>query len=506
MKAAFPLRQLAGRLGALSIDGTLDSSVAALAYDSRRVVPGSLFFAVAGTGGDGAQSIPRAIERGAAAIVSEQSGFVPYRATRIRVANCRHALAVAAAAFHDHPSRKLQTIVVTGCAARAAVAQVLRALLSASGIPTALLGSLGCQVGERTLPALTAATEALDIQELLAEASRAGDRACVIELAPQALDQGCLAASELDTLIVTEITANAPGVTGDHERPTGGSAEGGFTFRPQGSAVCHDRAWRVTDILSGRAAVGADTALRLAGGPGHSFTVRARFRRLTPRGTRVEMETPGGPLSANLALVGRPNARAAVAAVAVAQAMKLPLPVIAAGLARLPAVAGHLEPVTSDLPVHVFVDACRSASDLEAALGAIRECTTGRVLLLFGCGRHHPAAARPAFGAVAARCADDTIVTADNPGPESPEVIAAQVASGYVTVNGTPPLMVHDRQEAIRELLRRAHPSDCVLLAGKGHRCVQELGDCVMPFDDREYAQAALVALGWPAHRRKVEA
>ncbi len=503
MRAAIPLRQLAGRLGALSIDGGLDSSVAALAYDARRVVPGALFFAVAGAGGEGAQSIPRAIERGAAAIVSEQGGFVPYRATRIRVANCRHALAVAAATFYGHPSRKLQMVVVTGCAARAAVAQVLRALLSASGISTALLGSLGCQVGERTLPPLAAAPEALDIQELLAEASRAGDRACVIEVGPEALDRGCLAVSELDTLIVTEIAADATGLAGGHERPAGGSAEGGFTFRPQNSAARHDHAWRVTDVLNGRASLGADTVLRLACGPGHAFTVRAKLRRLTPRATRIEVETPGGPLSLNLALVGRPNARAALAAVAVAQAMKLPLPVIAAGLARLPAVAGHLEPVATGLPLHVFVDACRSALDLEAALGAIRELTSGRVLLLFGCSRHHPAAARPFFGAVAARCADETIFTADNPGSESPEVISAQVASGYVPVKGAPPFMVHDRREAIRELLRLARPGDCVLLAGKGHRCIQELGDCVIPFDDREYAQAALDSLGWRGRERE---
>lgn len=499
MRAAIPLRQLAGRLGALSIDGALDSSVAGLAYDARRVVPGSLFFAIAGAGGDGAQSIPRAIERGAAAIVSEQGGFVPYRATRIRVANCRQALAVAAATFHGQPSRKLQMVVVTGCAARAAVAQVLRALLSASGVATALLGSLGCQVGERTLPALAAAPEPLDIQELLAEASRVGDRACVIELAPEAITGGCLAASELDTLIVTEITDGADG--GLRERD---GWEGGFKFRAPGSAARDNRAWRVTDVLRGRAGLGADAALRLDCGPGHAFTVRAKLRRLTPQATRVDVETPGGPLSLNLALVGRPNARAALAAVAVAQAMKLPLPVIAAGLARLPAVAGHLEPVATDVPVHVFVDACRSASDLEAALRATREVTSGRVLLLFGCSRHHPAAARPVFGGVAARWADETIFTADNPGPESAEVISAQVASGYVPVKGAPPVMVHDRREAIRELLRLARPGDCVLLAGKGHRCVQELGDCVIPFDDREYAQAALASLGWRGREQEV--
>ncbi len=504
MRAAIPLRQLAGRLGALSIDGALDSSVAALAYDARRVVPGSLFFAMAGAGGDGAQSIPRAIERGAAAIVSEQGGFVPYRATRIRVANCRQALAVAAATFYGHPSRKLQMIVVSGCAARAAVAQVLRALLSASGVATALLGSLGCQVGERTLPALAAAPEPLDIQELLAEASRAGDRACVIELAPEAIAGGCLAASELDTLIVTEITAGADDVAGVRGRTERGGLEGGFTFRAHGRAARNDRAWRVTDVLRGRAGLGADAALRLDGGPGHAFTVRAKLRRLTPRATRADVETPGGPLSLNLALVGRPNARAALAAVAVAQAMKLPLPVIAAGLARLPAVAGHLEPVATDVPVHVFVDACRSASDLEAALRATRELTSGRVLLLFGCSRHHPTTARPVFGGVAARWADETVFTADNPGPESAEVISAQVASGYVPIKGTPPFMVHDRQEAIRELLRLARPGDCVLLAGKGHRCIQELGDCVIPFDDREYAQAAMASLGWRGREQEV--
>lgn len=493
MKNGLALRHLVQRLGALSVDGALDAPVAALAYDERRVVPGAVFFAMPDRADGEAQfAIPRAIERGAAAIVCEQGGFLPYRAARIRVANCRRAMAAAAAAFHGEPSHKLQVVVVTGCGARVAVTHLLRDVFTAAGIRTGVLSSRGCRYGERSLPPLTPVPEALDVQERLAAMLRAGCQAGILELPGEAIDRGCLAGSELDTLISTQISS-APAANGNDAPP--GTWEGETKLRFRAASVGRrpaNRLWRIEDALAGRASADAGLWFRAHFGPVPAATFRARLGRLTPRGTRLEITTPTGEQSLRLPLPGRDQARAALAVAAISHGLKLPLAAVLNGLGRAHPVPGQLEPVPNAHGVHVFVDAAPSLADFERALRELRDLATGRVLVLFGCGWRHPAPARAAFGAAAARGADEVILTSDNPGREPAGQIAAAVAAGHARVKGQPPLIVLDRREAIAAVLARARAGDCVLLAGKGHLAWQETDDCVAPFDDREQARAAL--------------
>jgi UDP-N-acetylmuramoyl-L-alanyl-D-glutamate--2,6-diaminopimelate ligase len=493
VKSALALRHLVNRLGALSVDGALDAPVAALAYDERRVVPGAVFFAMPDRADGEAQfAIPRAIERGAAAIVCEQGGFLPYRAARIRVANCRRAMAAAAAAFHGEPSHKLQVVVVTGCDARAAVAHLLRDVFAAAGIRTGVLSSRGCRYGERSLPPLTPAPEALDVQERLADMLRAGCQAGILELPAEAIDRGCLAGSELDTLISTQISP-AHAAIGNGTPPATDGWENNLRFR--GAAAGQrpaSRIWRIEDVLAGRAGSDAGLWFRAHLGPVLAGTFRARLGRFTPRGTRLEITTPTGEQSVRLPLPGRNQARAALAVAAISHGLRLPPAAVLNGLGHAPPVPGQLEPVSNGHAVHVLVDAAPSLADFERALREVRDLSPGRVLVLFGCGWRHPAPARPAFGAAAARWADEVILTSDNPGREPAGQIAAEVAAGHARVKGRPPLIVLDRQEAIAAALAHARAGDCVLLAGKGHLAWQETDDCVAPFDDREQARAAL--------------
>jgi UDP-N-acetylmuramoyl-L-alanyl-D-glutamate--2,6-diaminopimelate ligase len=496
MTAPLKLRHLVNRFGTLKVEGALDTPVAALAYDARRVVPGAVFFAMSDRArDDGRSAIPQAIERGAAAIVCEQPGFLPYRATRIRVTDCRQALAAAAAAFHGQPSQKLQVVVVSGCAARIPVAHLLAAVFRAADIPTGVIGSHGCDLGERTLPPLEGEAEALDVQERLAEMLRSGCRAGILELSPEALDRGVLAACELDHLIFTRITAGPDGEPAAGDSPLARPWEERLRFRRlNGGARTSGGLWQVDDALAGRAAAGAGLAFRIHGGAG-PVHYRAGQVRTSLRGTRLDLTLPGGePLVVRLPLPGRALARAALAVVGLAHRFKLPAGAVLRGLAHAPPVPGWCEPVSPVREFHVLVDAAPTLGDFEARLRELRDLTPGRLRVLFGCGRRHPAPERPAWGEVAARWADDVVLTDDNPGHEPAAAIAAAVARGYARMNGLPPLYVPDRAAAIATILANARAGDCVLLAGKGHRAVQETGGCVVPFDDRVQARAWLRA------------
>ncbi len=495
MRTLPPLRQLVRRLGALSVEGRLDVPVAGLTYDARRVMPGSVFFVMGNASESGGRpAIPCAVERGAAAIVSEDAGFLPYRAARIRVANCRRALAHAAAAFHDHPSRRLQLVVISGDASRLTVAHLLGECFRAAGIPTGILGTRGCWLGARWLPALDAQPEALDIQERLAALLRAGCRAGILELPPEAIEHGCVTACELERLILCQRTSHpangAPQIAPDLSR----NREAGFLLRGDaGGRNARSGVWYLEDALRGRATRNADLVFRLRGDDARPRTGRARRLRAGSGGTRLSLETAAGSMVVKLPLPGDRYARAALAAALLAAAGHLPPAAVLQGLSRARPLPGCLERVLirpgGGL---VWVDTCATAAELERSLEEVREFASGRLLLLFGCGWRQSVSERQARGRVAARLADDAVLTVDNPGREPAIHLLTEAAEAFTRERGCPPLVVDDRAAAIAALLARARAGDCVLLTRTDAAPTQELGDCVVPWDDREHARAAL--------------
>jgi UDP-N-acetylmuramoyl-L-alanyl-D-glutamate--2,6-diaminopimelate ligase len=159
-------------------------------------------------------------------------------------------------------------------------------------------------------------------------------------------------------------------------------------------------------------------------------------------------------------------------------------------------VPGRLESVSCGQPFAVFVDYAHTDDALHNVLTTLREITSGRVLLLFGCGGDRDPGKRSKMGRVAADLADYTVITSDNPRNEPPAVIAGQIEEGYRAVRESEYTVELDRKRAIRDIIALAEPGDTVLLAGKGHETYQEFEDTVVPFDDRVYAREALENAG----------
>ncbi len=84
--------------------GSLETEISALEYDSRKVVPGSLFVCLTGFRADGHDYIPKALEAGAAALVVEREVSVPDGVAVVRVADSRAALALLSAAWFGRPA------------------------------------------------------------------------------------------------------------------------------------------------------------------------------------------------------------------------------------------------------------------------------------------------------------------------------------------------------------------------------------------------------------------
>jgi len=225
--------------------------------------------------------------------------------------------------------------------------------------------------------------------------------------------------------------------------------------------------------------------------------LRATRIRLSKDGTQMVLETPQEKFPCRLPLIGRHNVYNALAAVGAGLLLKVGLPPIQTALKALKTVPGRLEAIALGQPFGVFVDYAHTDDALRNVLTTLREITSGRLLLAFGCGGNRDAGKRPKMGRVAATLADFTIITSDNPRREPPENIAAAVEAGFRAVRRDGFRVELDRRRAIDEILRSAKPGDTVLIAGKGHETYQEFEDTVIPCDDRISARETLESMGW---------
>lgn len=487
------LKQIIEQVPALAVEGPLDREVTGITYDSRRVTPGMLFVAIPGQRTDGHDFITAAIERGASAVICERNGFLFPRATKIKVADAREALARAAAAFYQHPSARLKVIGVTGTNGKTTVAFMIKSILELAGIKTGLLGTVQYEIGDRVIPAQRTTPESLEIQQMMARMLRADCQACVMEVSSHALEQKRVLGVDFDVAIFTNLTR-------DH-LDYHGTMENYFTAKQKlfsalsggskrGAAVIN-----IDDAFGARLAEAANVEVELTYGLAPAARLRATKVQLGKDGSRFTLQTPELQLPCRLPLIGRHNIYNALAAVGAGLSLKIDPPLLRRALQHMAPVPGRLEQVSAGQPFGVFVDYAHTDDALQNVLTTLREITTGRLLLAFGCGGNRDTGKRARMGRVAAELADFSIITSDNPRKESPEKIIAQIEEGYRAARLDGYVLEPDRSRAIHQIMGQARPGDTVLIAGKGHETYQEFEDTVVPFDDRVYAREALDTL-----------
>ena len=489
------LKHICRALEPLRVEGPLDREITGITCDSRQVMPGMIFVAVPGAHADGHDFIPNAVDRGAAAVICECNGFMSPRATKIKVASVRTALAQAAASFYGHPGRRLRIIGITGTNGKTTVAFMCKHLLEAAGIRSGLIGTVRYEIGDRVVPAQRTTPESLETQRLMAHMVSAQCQACVMEVSSHALEQQRVGELGFDVSVFTNLTQDHLDYHGGMEQYFSAKrklfAETARGGKPGAHVINIDDGYGARLWQEGRAEVRLSYALH------QQASIRATRIQLSRDGTRFHVDTPAGGFDCALPLIGRHNVYNALAAIGTALALNLPLAVVRQALNGVPPVPGRLESIILGQPFGVYVDYAHTDDALHNVLTTLREMTPGRLLLAFGCGGNRDAGKRPKMGRVAAELADFTLITSDNPRHEAAEAIARQIEEGYRALRPDALAVQLDRQRAIREIIGMARKGDTVLVAGKGHETYQEFENTVIPFDDRLVARETLEELGY---------
>ncbi len=460
-----------------------------LDYDSRRIEPGFLFFAFAGSRADGRRFAESAMEKGAVAVVSELPPPEDFGAPWIEVEHGRYALATAARNFYGQP---VTLTGITGTNGKTTTGFLLDSVLRAAGNTTALIGTIEYHIGNEVLPAVNTTPESLDLYRLFQRLKAIGGTHATMEVSSHALALGRVYGLEFHTAVFTNLTRDH--LDFHHTMEDYFAAKqilfsGVQSVPPRFAVVNKD------DEYGARMAVKPETEL-LTYGLHADAAIRARNVQSTLTGLRFDVQHGKKRFPVVSPLIGRINVYNILAACCAGLSYQLSPEVIAQGIADCAGVPGRFERVDEGQPFAVVVDYSHTDDALRNAILVARSLQPKRVITVFGCGGDRDRTKRPLMGQAAAELSDRVILTNDNPRSEDPLQIMNDVLVG-LRRKDTPFTIEPDRATAIRRSIEQARAGDLVLLAGKGHETYQILQDRTIPFDDRAVARDVLRSFGF---------
>jgi UDP-N-acetylmuramoyl-L-alanyl-D-glutamate--2,6-diaminopimelate ligase len=465
------------------IRGDADIDITSVTPDSRLVSKGALFVAIPGTAKDGTAFIPQAIERGAAAIVAQAPPAT------VIVDDARAALALIAANLYGRPADKLSLVGVTGTSGKTTTARMIESVFDALHEPVGLIGTIEYRAGDERLVADRTTPDAVVLQEWFAKMVDAGVKHAVMEVSSHALALKRTHGLKFAAAVFTNLSREHFDFHKDFEDYFAAKR---ILFdqidRTKQTAVVN-----IDDDYGRRLATefgaSALTFGRHANADDNADVHPAEDFSISVDGLRGTVLTPRGDIRVESPLLGLPNLYNWLGAIGAALVVGIPTAAIEEGIRNLKSVRGRFERVGESTPT-VIVDYAHKPDALEKLLHAVREISGDRRLkIVFGCGGDRDRGKRPQMGEIAARLADEVIVTSDNPRGEEPQAIVDEIARGITSGNS---VKIADRREAIARTIAEAADDDVIVIAGKGHETYQVIGDRVVHFDDREEAEIAL--------------
>lgn len=483
------LSELLRDIRVVSLAAAADPDITGLAYSSKKVEPGNIFFALKGQRTDGHDFLPEAVERGAAVIVSERPRPAEIDRIWVQVLDAREAMALLAANFYNHPSSRLKVVGITGTKGKTTITYILEEILNSAGFRPGVVGTVEYRWGGRQFSAERTTPEAPDIQKFLRQMVEEGVSHCLMEVSSHSLELKRVLGIGFDVAVFT----NLSGEHLDYHQ----TMENYFEAKKKLFFLNHKRQASIVNIDDpwGERLLSELPMQTISFGFKPEAVVRAEKFTINQEGMTATVSTPLGQLTFSSGLIGKHNLYNFLAAISAALVLAIPVPNIVRGISSVKRIPGRFENVPNNLGIKVIVDYAHTDGALENLLQAVRSLNPRKVILVFGCGGDRDRLKRPRMGEVAARLADWTIITSDNPRSEDPEQIISEIEQGFHRLGNHNYEKIVDRRRAIEAALVMARKGDWVVVAGKGHENYQIFKDRTVPFSDVETAREIIWGL-----------
>ena len=479
------LKELLSGLQVLETNTNLEMNITDVAYDSRKVTPGSLFVAITGFAADGNRFIPMALEKGAAAVVTAKKPDtdVPY----VLVSSDRLALAIIGINYFGAPAQSMTMIGITGTNGKTSSTLLLKQLLEKTqGAKVGLIGTMENMIGDLVIPTERTTPESFELQKLFAQMRDAGCTHVVMEVSSHAIALERVGGVHFQVAAFTNLSEDHLDF---HKTMEAYCDTKALLFGRCDKAVLNgDDAW--FERISRHA--GSDVLTTCVTGDGN---LRAEDLVLQADGIHFTAVYKEEKVPVSLSIPGRFTVYNALTALGIAVQLGVSLAEGAAALADCRGVRGRVEVVpTPGKDFTVLIDYAHTPDGLENVLSSVRGFCKGRLISVFGCGGDRDPIKRPIMGAIGVRLADVGIITSDNPRTEKPMDIISDILKGVDDTTGTY-FVIEDRKKAIAYAMDIAQKDDIIVLAGKGHETYQEICGVKHHLDEREVVAAHLAEM-----------
>ncbi len=474
------LHELLKDTGMVPVAIDADREITAITCDSRRIEEGCLFVCIVGTAVDGHKFAAEAEANGAAAVVVQRD--LGLRA-QLLTDNTRRAWAQICANWFGRPAERLHLVGVTGTNGKTTTTTLIKSILEYDGHKVGLIGTINNMVGDRVLPAERTTPDPYDLQSLLALMVMEGCEYCVMEVSSHALDQQRVECCFCDVGIFTNLTQDHL----DYHK----TMENYLAAKKRLFSMCRTGIVNLDDAASAEMTrdVPCDTVSFAVDNDSADYTAR-NVRRLAD-GVVFELVGVGQIGRVRMRIPGQFSVYNGLAAATACLKLGMPFDRVVEALSAAAGVKGRAEVVPTGRDFTVIIDYAHTPDGMENICRTLKECSSGRLVTVFGCGGDRDKTKRPLMGAIAAQLSDHLVVTSDNPRTEDPTAIIADIVAGLADTD-TPYTVVENRVEAIRWAIANAQAGDTILLAGKGHETYQILADETIHLDEREVVAAAL--------------
>ncbi len=470
------LSDLLSGLEVLSSTAPAALEITGVAYDSRKVKPGNLFVAISGFATDGNKYIPKAMELGAAAVLTDREP--QYEVPYILVKSARLALAVLGANWYQHPADRVKMVGITGTNGKTSATLLLKSVLEqVTGEKVGLIGTIQNMIGQQVIPTERTTPESFELQGLLHQMVQAGCRYVVMEVSSHALALERVGGIHFEAAAFTNLTE-------DH-LDFHGTMENYADTKAMLFSRCETGVFNVDDSYCGRMQKNAfckmiTTSLRT------DADLTAKDLEMGADHVQFTLCDGEKEYAVRVGIPGLFTAYNSMTVLGLSKALHLPMDQAVEALAKAQGVKGRIEVVpTPGCDFTVLIDYAHTPDGLENVLSSVRGFCKGRLIALFGCGGDRDRQKRPIMGRIGLEQSDYVIFTSDNPRTEEPMAILNDILVGAEGTE-TPYTVIENRRQAIRFALDNARKEDIIVLAGKGHETYQEINGVKHHLDERE--------------------
>ena len=477
------LRKICEEIEYTLLQGSLETEVRDIIYDSRKIAPETMFVCMVGAVTDGHKYIPDAVEKGASVIVlekEEETAQIPENITVLKVASARLALALMSAALFDHPARKLVTIGLTGTKGKTTTTYMIKKVLEMAGKKVGLIGTIGSMIGEEHLPSKNTTPESYELHRMFAAMVEAGCEYVVMEVSSQGLKLDRTAGILFDYGIFTNLSPDHIGPA-EHASFEEYMECKSLLFRQCRIGIVNADDEHVDGILKG-----------------HTCEVKtfSAEREADLMASDIGFINEDGKLGMHFNVTGCMDCQAKVhipgrfsvynsmVTMLVCHLAGISDEAILEGLSKVQ-VKGRVEmlPVSKDYTL--IIDYAHNEVSTRSVLTTLMEYHPKRLICVYGGGGNRSKLRRYDMGEVTGEMADLCVLTCDNPRDEEIRDINNDIKVGLARSNGKY-IEIDDRKEAIAYCMKNAKPGDMIVLLGKGHEDYQEIKGVKYHFDERE--------------------